>query len=88
MRLIVSIGLLLPLWAADAPRISDAQRARFWRAQAEVIAAQGRLDKAVAAFQGIEADLIKACGDQQLVRNSDGEPGCAPKPPERPKDTK
>lgn len=64
--------------AGDSPQIPDAMRARYWRAQAEAIAAQARAEKALAAFQAVQTELVKACGGQQLIGGPDGEPACAP----------
>lgn len=72
------LAAIIPLWAGDAPQISDAQRAKYWRAQAEAIATQARAEKALAVFQAVQAELVKACGGRQLIGGPDGEPACAP----------
>jgi hypothetical protein len=65
--------------------ITPEQRARFWRAQAEWISASMQAQKAKSAMDSIQAELAKACGDQQLVAGPDGEPTCSPKAtPEKP----
>jgi len=61
----------------SAPKLTDGQRARYWRAQAEAVAAQARAAQAVATFQAVQAELVKACGGQ-LIGAPDGEPACAP----------
>lgn len=71
----------LVMLAADAPKqITAEQRAKFWRAQAEYIAAQAQVQKAQATLSAIQAEMVKACGDQQLVADEQGEPACKPKP--------
>ncbi len=74
-------ALLGAVLSAQTARITDAQRARFWRAQAELVAAQRQLERATAALQQVNTELRQACGDQQLTLNHDsGEPDCQPKP--------
>jgi hypothetical protein len=78
--------LMLPFLRADDPAsITDAMRARFWRAQTEYIAASAQAQKAKVALDAAHAELQKACGDRQVIAGQDGEPTCAPKS-EKPKD--
>lgn len=77
--LLVMAGVLV---AADAPQISDAQRAKFWRAQAEYVAATVQAQRAKAALDAVQMEMSSACGETyQLAAGQDGEPICQPKPP-------
>lgn len=78
MRILVSCALLCAaVLADDAVIITAEQRAKFWRAQAEYLAAKAKLESA-------QAELARTCGSRQVIAGSDGEPTCAPKP-EQPK---
>jgi len=63
--------------APKIPTIPDAQRAAFWRATLEKTSADARYSKALEAMQ-------QSCssGGAMLSLGPDGEPVCAPKPPE------
>jgi hypothetical protein len=55
-------------------------RAQYWRAQAEAMAAAKRAENANTKLQGAQAEMVKACGDLQLIAGPDGEPTCQAKP--------
>ena len=67
----------------SAPNITDAQRAQYWRAQAEAIAAQRQAEQAAAQLQKAIEAMKEACGDLQLGELA-GEPVCKPKAPAPP----
>ena len=71
--------------APSKPKITSEQRAQFWRAQAEQLAAQMRLEMANRQLQAIREAMAKSCGDDVLVSSPDGEPVCQAKPAETPK---
>ena len=63
------------------PQISAEMRARFWRTQAEAIAAAARAERAQAAARAAQEEMRKACGDKFTVTlDAAGEPSCQPKP--------
>lgn len=79
-----SAALLLALsaWGLEEtakPQITSEQRARFWRANAEVLAAQTELQQAQAKMQAATEEMRKVCGEQQLTSDPYGEPTCKPK---------
>jgi len=81
--LILGLALLSLSAAAQekpASKITPEQRAMYWRANAELLAAQAQFNAAKAKLELIEAEMTKACGDQQLMTAPDGEPTCQPKP--------
>lgn len=61
------------------PEITDAQRATYFQALAEFQAAKLSADQAQAVLQAALADMLKTCGDRQLVQREDRKPGCKPK---------
>jgi hypothetical protein len=71
------------LLAAEAPKvepkITAEQRAKFWRAQTEAIAAQAQAQNTRAMFDAVRAELSKTCGDLPLVADEAGEPACGEK---------
>ena len=75
----VSLSLGLAAQEKPAPRITPEQRAMYWRANAEMLAAQAQFNQAKAKLESIESEMTKACGDQQLTTAPDGEPTCQPK---------
>lgn len=59
------------------PQIAAELRARFWRAQAEAIAAATRAKQAQEAAKAAQEDMQKACGDKfALAMDAAGEPSC------------
>jgi hypothetical protein len=63
------------------PQITAEIRARFWRTQAEAIAAAARAERAQEAAKAAQEDLRKACGDKFVVAlDAGGEPSCQAKP--------
>jgi hypothetical protein len=85
------IGLILLGMAAFAqapalkespkpPQIAAEVRARFWRAQAEAIAANARAKQAQEAAKAVQEEMQKQCGDQfALAMDAAGEPSCQAK---------
>jgi hypothetical protein len=64
------------------PQMTSELRARYWRAQAEVLATQLQSDRATATLRQAKQALIDACGpEQQLGSMQDGEPVCEAKRP-------
>ena len=71
--LVLLVSILLP--AKDVPTLTPDQRAKFWRAQAEAIAAQMQVQKAQARLDAVLSELKASCnGDIEF--NSSGEPSC------------
>lgn len=70
-----------------SPSISAEWRAKFWRSQAERIAAETAAERGRAAYESVVSEMRKACGGAELVMGANGEPTCQPKP-EGPKETK
>ena len=65
-----------------AAKITPEQRARFWRAQTELMDGTMRVEKARANLNAAEAEMVKACGSAyDLTLTADGEPGCVLKAP-------
>lgn len=65
---------------AQPPRIPAELRARFWRTQAEAVAAAARAKQAQDAAKAVQEELQKQCGDQfVLALDADGEPSCQAK---------
>jgi hypothetical protein len=63
------------------PQITAEVRARFWRTQAEAIAAAARAEKAQEAAKAAREEMRKACGEKFVVAlDSSGEPACQAKP--------
>ena len=64
-----------------APQITAEMRARFWRTQAEAIAAAARAERAQEAAKAAQEAVRKACGDEFVVAlDAEGEPSCQAKP--------
>jgi hypothetical protein len=93
---ILSMVLSLPLAAqTKTPTITDAQKAAFWKAQAQLQAdssaanaAQEKLNKTRGAFEAAVKALNDTCGkDFHAQMDSNGDPTCVanPKPTEAPK---
>ncbi|MGA3264912.1 MAG: hypothetical protein ABSC47_12820 [Terracidiphilus sp.] len=74
--------------APDAPVISDAMKAKFFKAQAQSIQAKANFDQAqkalqdsTTAFQGVISELTKVCGDSFTPQlDQSGDPVCTAKP--------
>jgi hypothetical protein len=62
--------------APKPPQITDAQRAQYWRAQAEVLAAQTAAQRAAQAFEVTLKGLQEYCGPTQELQSVNGEPFC------------
>ena len=80
MHLIMFAALALAAAESPTTKISAEQRAKFWRAQAEAIAAQAQYQSAKSALDAVQAELQKACGDGVLALDQAGEPSCKAKP--------
>jgi hypothetical protein len=62
------------------PQIAAELRARFWRTQAEAIAASARAERAQEAAKAVQDEMRKACGDKFVAAlDADGEPTCQAK---------
>jgi sensor histidine kinase regulating citrate/malate metabolism len=62
------------------PRISAEARAKFWRTQAEAIAAATRAERAQEAAKAAQEEMRKTCGDKfVVVLDGEGEPSCQAK---------
>jgi hypothetical protein len=62
------------------PQVTAEMRARFWRTQAESIAAAARAERAQEAAKAAQEELRKACGDKFAVAlDAEGEPSCQAK---------
>lgn len=74
MRLALFALLAVQSFAKDPPlpQITAELRAKFWRAQAEELAAKLRLD-------AIRGEIAKTCAPRQVVSGVDGEPQCETK---------
>jgi hypothetical protein len=81
VKRILTIVLLLSATccAADAPKITPELRAKYWRAHAEALAASVQAQQTQAKLQAVQAEMLKVCGDQQLIAGPDGEPTCQAK---------
>ena len=63
-----------------APHITAELRARFWRTQAEAIAAAARAKQAQEAAKAAQEEMQKECGDKLIVAlDPSGEPSCQAK---------
>lgn len=70
-----------PKESPKPPQITAELRARFWRTQAEAIAAAARAERAQEAAKAAQEEMRKACGDKFVVAlDADGEPSCQAKP--------
>ncbi len=68
--------------AAPAPAISDALKAKFFKAQALKAQADAQSEKIANLFQDAVDEMRKACGqDFTLQTDKNGDPVCAAKPP-------
>jgi len=62
------------------PQITAEMRAKFWRTQAEAIAATARAERAQEAAKAAQEEMRKACGDGfRVALDGQGEPSCQPK---------
>lgn len=79
MRFLIVIACVASALAQDStPKLSDSQRAAWWRAAAEAQAAQRQSERATAKLQNLRGAL---CGDHaHLGEDSQGEPTCIPDP--------
>jgi len=69
-----------PQESPKPPQITAEMRARFWRTQAENIAAAARAERAQEAARAAQEELRKACGDKFTVAlDAEGEPSCQAK---------
>jgi hypothetical protein len=67
--------------ASKPPQISAETRAKFWRTQAEALAAAARAERAQDAAKAAQEEMRKACGDKFIVALDEaGEPSCQAKP--------
>ena len=62
------------------PTVTPEMRAKYWRAQAEAMAAAKQAENANTKLQSAQVEMVKACGDLQLIAGPDGEPTCQAKP--------
>lgn len=88
MALVLSAQSPDPQKSEPGRKITDAQRARFWRAQAEYASAMAQVQAARSALDAARDELMKYCGDRPLILSGNGEPDCGSKPPtpgEKPK---
>jgi hypothetical protein len=59
------------------PQITAEVRARFWRTQAEAVAAAARAERAQEAAKAAQEEMRKACGEKFVVAlDAEGEPSC------------
>jgi hypothetical protein len=66
-----------PKESLKPPQIAAEMRARFWRAQAEAVAAAARAKQAQDAVKALQEEMQKACGDKLvLALDAAGEPSC------------
>ncbi len=74
------VALLFAAMMADAPKppvVPDALRADFFKAQAELIDAQDKMQKKSAAMTSVVEKLNNLCGDRaQFQMTQDNEPTC------------
>jgi hypothetical protein len=69
-----------PKESLKPPQITAEMRARFWRTQAESVAAAARAERAQEAAKAAQEEMRKACGDKFMVAlDTEGEPACQPK---------
>jgi hypothetical protein len=62
------------------PQIAAELRARFWRTQAEAIAAAARAERAQEAAKAVQEEMRKACGEKFIAAlDAEGEPACQAK---------
>ena len=66
-----------PKESAQPPLVPAEMRARFWRTQAESIAAAARAKQAQEAAKAAQEEMQKECGDKfVLAMDAAGEPSC------------
>jgi len=66
-----------PKESSKPPQIAAEMRARFWRTQAESIAAAARAKQAQEAAKAAQEEMQKECGDKfVLAMDAAGEPSC------------
>ena len=75
------VALVATVCAVEKAQITVEMRARFWRAQAEYLAATVQAQRAKAALESAQAEMQKACGEQPVVADANGDPECGPKLP-------
>lgn len=69
-----------PKESPKSPRIGAEMRARFWRAQAEAMAAAAKARQAQEAAKAAQEEMQKECGDKfVLAVDPAGEPFCEAK---------
>ena len=89
MKTIIGLMLAGALFAADAPKISDADRAAYFKSVVLLNQAQAQFTKAQNDLTAQVAKLQETCGkDFQLIGNVAGDPECQPKPVEKKVETK
>lgn len=65
---------------SEAPQIGAEMRARFWRTQAEAMAAAARAKQAQEAVKTAQDEMQKTCGEKfALALDAAGEPSCQAK---------
>jgi hypothetical protein len=79
--LIVFAALAASVCAVEKAQITAEMKAKYWRAQAEYIAAMVQAQRAKAALDSAQAEMQKACGEQPVVADPGGDPGCGPQLP-------
>ena len=68
--------------SADQPKITDEQRAAYWRARTEVAETRALAEQANARLTTIIHQMERTCGTAKVVADAKGEPMCAqPEPP-------
>ena len=78
--LVVLIPALLVAETATVPTMPAEVRAKFWKAQVQMLNLQSAIDKANVEMAAIRESMSKACGvTAQPVIGPDGEPGCQAK---------
>ncbi len=75
------------LYAEDSKPIDveiTAEEQRDWqRARADMADLKASLETATKAYQDKTNELAKKCGDRPLVKNSQGDPSCSARLPEK-----
>lgn len=88
-QLLFVLLLSLPLAAqtdkpkapAPVPAVSDALRAKFFKAQSQMIQANEQAKQQQKQYQAVTAEIQKACGDAYFVQlDETGDPVCIAKP--------
>lgn len=65
--------------SASTPQITPEQRAEYWRAYAESIAAQAKAQEAQVKLKDVIDKLKQTCGNGELTADPQGEPVCKEK---------